>query len=160
MNLVELVAAVAVGALLLWLIAQPLLVPLKATPAHADLLDPEETPRGQALLALKEIEFDRATGKLSDSDYAALHARYTTVALAALDQSPGVPAVATGTTLTAPDAGPRRCAVHGECPESDALFCTTCGLGTTTADGACAACGSAVLPEARFCSGCGAAIGA
>ena len=32
--------------------------------------DLEETPKGIALAALREIEFDRATGKLSDEDYA------------------------------------------------------------------------------------------
>jgi hypothetical protein len=37
------------------------------------------------LLALKEIEFDRATGKLSDDDYAALKAKYSKVAIAAIE---------------------------------------------------------------------------
>src|SRR5207247_9446047 len=37
-----------------------------------------------ALRALKEIEFDRATGKLSDSDYEQLKAKYTHDALAAM----------------------------------------------------------------------------
>ncbi|HEY6210255.1 MAG TPA: hypothetical protein VIW28_14420, partial [Gemmatimonadales bacterium] len=48
--------------------------------------DPEDdlSPRAVALRALKEIEFDRATGKLSDDDYDALKRRYTTEALAAL----------------------------------------------------------------------------
>ena len=34
-----------------------------------------------AVAALREIEFDRETGKLSDSDYAELKARYTRAAL-------------------------------------------------------------------------------
>jgi hypothetical protein len=48
--------------------------------------DPDDdlSPRAVALRALKEIEFDRATGKLSDADYDALKAKYTTEALAAL----------------------------------------------------------------------------
>ena len=37
-----------------------------------------------AIVALREIEFDRETGKLSDSDYAELKARYTARALAAM----------------------------------------------------------------------------
>src|SRR6185312_14225804 len=41
--------------------------------------DPNDdlSPQAVALRALKEIEFDRATGKLSDSDYDQLHAKYT-----------------------------------------------------------------------------------
>ena len=37
-----------------------------------------------AIVALREIEFDRATGKLSDADYAELKARYTERALDAM----------------------------------------------------------------------------
>src|SRR5438067_8097812 len=48
--------------------------------------DPDDdlSPQAVALRALKEIEFDRATGKLSDADYDTLKARYTAEALAAL----------------------------------------------------------------------------
>src|SRR6266576_1614048 len=48
--------------------------------------DPDDdfSSRAVALRALKEIEFDRATGKLSDADYDALKSKYTTEALAAL----------------------------------------------------------------------------
>ncbi len=37
-----------------------------------------------ALTALKEIEFDRETGKLSDADYELLKRKYTVAALEAL----------------------------------------------------------------------------
>ena len=47
-------------------------------------VDPEETPKGVALPALKEIEFDRETGKLSDADYELLKGKYTAAALEAL----------------------------------------------------------------------------
>src|SRR6267378_8220969 len=42
------------------------------------------SPQTVALRALKEIEFDRATGKLSDTDYDQLKAKYTQEALAVL----------------------------------------------------------------------------
>src|SRR6266404_3112044 len=42
------------------------------------------SPQTVALRALKEIEFDRATGKLSDTDYEHLKAKYTEQALIAL----------------------------------------------------------------------------
>ena len=48
-------------------------------PARAPAAAPES-----AIDALREIEFDRATGKLSDDDYAALKAQYTRTALVEL----------------------------------------------------------------------------
>ncbi len=83
--MIEALAAAVVGLALLWLVAQPMLFP---SPLMADPFeppDPEETPRGQALLALKEIEFDRATGKLSDADFTTLHTKYSAAAIAVLD---------------------------------------------------------------------------
>ena len=55
--------------------------------ADIDFTDIEESesPKIQALLALKEIEFDRETGKLSDEDYADMKATYQRAALTAID---------------------------------------------------------------------------
>ena len=75
--------------------------------------DPEETPRGQALLALKEIEFDRATGKLSDNDYAMLRTRYEAAAIMTLEG----------------------CANCGTLPGANDLFCTSCGTARPTTSG-------------------------
>ncbi|HRQ77372.1 MAG TPA: hypothetical protein PLY94_02150 [Gemmatimonadaceae bacterium] len=47
-------------------------------------LAPEQAPEASALEALREIEFDQATGKLSPEDYATLKATYTPLALAEL----------------------------------------------------------------------------
>jgi len=44
------------------------------------------SPQTVALRALKEIEFDRATGKLSDTDYEQLKAKYTQAALARCEE--------------------------------------------------------------------------
>ena len=41
-----------------------------------------ENDEASAVAALRELEFDRATGKLSDSDYTELKARYTKSAVA------------------------------------------------------------------------------
>ena len=61
--------------------------------------DPEDdfSPRAVALRALKEIEFDRATGKLSDADHDELKAKYTAEALAALRAEPGEQGARSGT---------------------------------------------------------------
>ncbi len=141
--LLEAIAAGVVGAALLWLVLQPIVFPATSTPIDLDPLDPEETPQGQALIALKEIEFDRATGKLSDDDYAELNARYSAVAIAAID---------------AP-AGTVRCMTHGARMETDARFCPECGAGLVTESGACAGCGFVIPLDAAFCPGCGVRLG-
>jgi hypothetical protein len=105
-------------------------------PRTAEPLDPEDTPRGVALAALKEIDFDKETGKLSEGDYRFLKAKYTAIALEALrverdgisPESAEAIVAARVRVLQASEAGSRvRCAVCGPRPEADALFCSTCG---------------------------------
>ncbi|GJG85082.1 hypothetical protein tb265_02630 [Gemmatimonadetes bacterium T265] len=124
-----------------------------------------------AVEALREIEFDRATGKLSDEDYAALKSTYTREALA--EMRAGV----AGTTITAPDAEdlveaaladyrarrttrtsrvhvePGSCLVCGPRPESGATFCSNCGRFLAAE---CPACHAPCTREAqRYCEACG-----
>ena len=63
-----------------------------------------------AVDALRELEFDRETGKISDSDYEPLKARYTEQALAVMRA---------GSASVCEKCGPR--------PERDAEFCSNCG---------------------------------
>ena len=130
--LVEAIASGVVGVALLWLVLQPMLLPGPEPDELRDIPDPEETPRGQALLALKEIEFDRATGKLSDDDYATLHARYTTAALATLANEPS--ASDRVEALIAERAGSR----------TEVRFCCQCGARSTDGAKFCAQCGSVI----------------
>jgi hypothetical protein len=65
-----------------------------------------------AVDALREIEFDHATGKLSEHDYAELKATYTQRAITAMRGAEGAVVV---------------CDVCGLRPELDALFCSECG---------------------------------
>ena len=123
---------------------QPLLAVPRSRPAVFEPLDPEETPKGVALTALKEIEFDRETGKLSDADYEFLKAKYTSQALEALraEKASGevgdveamiaarVQSLRSAATLTPPTLSPdiaRSCPSCGPRPETDAVFCSTCG---------------------------------
>jgi hypothetical protein len=140
--LIEALAAGVVGAVLLWLVLQPIVAPHAAPPADTDPPDPEETPQGIALLALKEIEFDRATGKLSEADYAALSTRYTAAAVAALE----------------PTVAGMHCLRHGIREDAEARFCAECGAGLVTSTGACFACGFVVPVDAAFCPGCGVPV--
>jgi hypothetical protein len=108
-----------------------------------------------AVAALREIEFDRATGKLSDADYAQLKEQYTRQALARMRRAP-----ATGAeddeleaTIRAYRAERPSCNRCGPRPESDAVFCSNCGL---YLPGRCEQCGERVEEAgARFCSACG-----
>jgi cytochrome c-type biogenesis protein CcmI len=112
---------------------------------------PEEIPGSTAVEALREIEFDRQTGKLSDADYTALKATYTERALAEMRAESPPPA-------TPPRAKRVNCPEHGRRPESDAAYCSECGRYLA---GACPACGNAVTePAARYCVGCGNALAA
>ena len=131
--------------------------------------DPEDdlSPRAVALRALKEIEFDRATGKLSDADYDALKRRYTTEALAALrseQAGSGMRDAGGGTAALAPHPASRiplpACPTHGPRPESHAQFCSECGRRLGSAPGYCARCGTSLEQEARYCHSCGARVAA
>lgn len=155
---IEAVAAGLVGLALLTLVLAPLLSGRPPEPVpHDEPEELDETRHGAALLALKEIEFDRATGKLSEEDYGALKAKYTLAALAALrDGQPGAgrghpdagdERMADGEAVQRAQHGPgieelvakRRaalesggmasetCPVCGPRPEADALYCSACG---------------------------------
>ena len=123
--------------------------------------DPDDdfSPRAVAVRALKEIEFDRATGKLSDVDYDELKSKYTAEALAALRAEGGAraPAVAAATRDARPVSS---CPTHGPRPESDAEFCSECGRRLAAARGYCARCGSSLEDEAHYCHACGARVAA
>lgn len=172
-------AALAVGALIyvllpLFDVVAPLRARLTGTPAAA----PES-----AIDALREIEFDRATGKLSDDDYASLKATYTRSALVELRSRRGelAPEPVGSAAVVAPS--PRRdapsitdsvdpaeaavlryrairrsCEVCGPRPEPDPAFCSSCGK---YLKGVCATCGAAIdAPASRFCANCGGSLAA
>jgi rRNA maturation endonuclease Nob1 len=166
--------ALVLGALTL--VLSPLLSaidPATDTPAKrkavklADEIDAPST----AVDALREIEFDRETGKLSESDYADLKQRYTREALAELraaEQGAGATtagaATATASVVTAgldpveaaiarARADVRSCGVCGPRPEPDATYCSSCGRYLPEK---CGSCGTSIdLVGSRFCSGCG-----
>lgn len=169
----EALAAVTVGLVALWLVFQPLIRPSLRKSPPVEPVDPEETPKGVALTALKEIEFDRETGKLSDADYEFLKAKYTSAALEALRlESPAageapddveaiiaakVRALRSASTMAPSDV--RSCSSCGPRPEPDAVFCSTCGR-PLPGRSACDRCGAALQPDSRFCEACGRQVAA
>jgi hypothetical protein len=116
-----------------------------------------------AVAALREIEFDRATGKLSDADYAELKTRYTQRALEAMRERGGAEEKggaedAVEAAVQAFRARLRSCARCGPRPEADAAYCSNCGA---YLDETCAGCGRVVEEAgAAFCAGCGRQLAA
>jgi hypothetical protein len=113
----------------------------------------------EAVVALREIEFDRATGKLSDSDYDELRARYTERALAAMRiGAVGAPGDPIEAAVLAYRARLRSCVYCGPRPEPDAAYCSNCGH---YLPGECGACGVSVEEAgAAFCASCGRQLAA
>ena len=180
-------AAVALGAGTALALGAALVVLGPLWKADADPPPSESTPeRGaagearaegvSAVEALREIEFDRATGKLSDDDYAALKTAYTRDALAELRAADGKRAGAAAAVAAPVGTDPvedalrvyrerqafaraagradaRTCPVDGPRPEGDAVFCSACGRYLAAG---CPHCGAACEREGqRFCETCG-----
>lgn len=169
--LAETLAAALVGLLALFMVLRPLIWPAPTAEPVFEPLDQEETPRGVALLALKEIEFDRETGKLSEEDYRFLTEKYTAQAIEALRAEEGTKAPddvealiahrvrALRSAAASVPPGARVCATCGPRPEPDAAFCSTCGS-RLPAPATCAHCGAALGADSRFCEGCGSRVAA
>jgi len=162
---IELLAGTVLAVVTVALVLEPLFRPADLVEtAPADATDADDwdadamlmaTPHARALAALKEIEFDRETGKLDDNDYQSLKARYTreaietmraeqAVAAPAAEREAVVAAVATVAVgvedpldalaeariakARALASAPRRaCPTCGPRPEADATFCSNCG---------------------------------
>jgi hypothetical protein len=152
--ILEVAAALLLGALVLWVVLKPLYRPGAVAPAFEEPEDPEETRRGIALLALKEIDFDRATGKLSDADYEFLRQRYTVEALQAIKEEEGGAASGGGSAVAS-----LRCTACGAEPAPDARFCSECGT-PLVRSGHCRGCRAVLDAGARFCSDCGTPVAA
>ena len=178
----ELVAGLFVALAALALVLEPVALarvrggaaPATTTPSDdSDLEDLTESdsPKIKALLALKEIEFDRATGKISDEDYVRLKARYESEAIAAINaeeqaakQKVQVADRAEAAIRRARERvglGQRSCPSCGPRPEDNAAFCSNCGRSlVTTSAPRCSRCGVELPDGAKFCAECGGAIAA
>lgn len=132
------------------------------SPVMRRAVDAEEE---SAVAALRELEFDRATGKLSDADYTELKTRYTKSALAAMRREKNgqrAPSRPTDAELEATVLAVRQrlagCPTCGPRPEADAIYCSSCGR---YLNDRCASCGAPVVaPEARYCNSCGKRLAA
>lgn len=165
--MLELLLGILLAAAATYFVLLPILrPPVESAPGEATADEGDDpaddmSPQTVALRALKEIEFDRATGKLSDTDYEQLKAKYTDEALAAMRAEHGAPssrlpaATAPRSVLRAPS-----CPEHGARPEVGAIFCSECGRRLGSAPAYCGRCGTALETDARYCNSCGARVAA
>lgn len=175
---IPLVVGLVIALMALAFVLYPLFADGDMTMAPAPSRSPRDV-REDPVAALREIEFDRETGKLSDTDYDALKSRYTSQALAemrardaaasrmdeVLAEAARTPTLMPDAELDPAEAAVRRvrakvtaCPTCGPRPESDSLYCSDCG---TYLLGACGDCGTPVTEAgARFCIGCGQTLAA
>lgn len=161
----ELALAAALALVVLGYVLWPMLRGSEPVPDDDSLPEAEETRRGRAVTALREIEFDHATGKLAEDDYAALKERYTAEAVAAARAESALSSanttdledmIAARRETLVTGGGPADCVTCGPRPEPDASFCSTCGKRLPTGR-TCVACRAVVPVDGIFCELCGAA---
>lgn len=133
----------AVAALIVGPLVRPATVPPRDPSTRrrslgAGRADAESGQRDKdaALAAIREIEFDYGTGKLSTEDYAELRARYEAKAVEAMERQ------ATG----------------GTTPRDDRLEAEIQAARARRRAAHCTSCGTALPAAARFCPACGAAV--
>ncbi len=175
--MLELVTGIVVAVVALGVVLEPLLrahpgpsiLASASSPLDDDFttIEESESPKIQALLALREIEFDKATGTLSDADYELLKRKYAQSAVAAIrceHQDEPVPAAgeAEHDAAEAMIANVKSKQLSA-CPtchsklEPGSIFCSTCGRSLLVEDAPmrCWTCGADLSVGDKFCAECG-----
>jgi hypothetical protein len=102
-----------------------------------------EREKALTLRSIKELEFDRAMGKVSDEDFKDLEARLRARAMSLIEQLEAAPAL--------PDAG--RGANRGQDASGGRVFRPGDSVSI------CTSCNTANDDDARFCKSCGTPLG-
>lgn len=138
-------AVLLVAAAVLFIL-QPLLTGEEASLERSeDEMSDAEATRRVKLLALRDVEYDYATGKLDEADYRELRRELSAEALAALDEveRESTPAVGSDGDLDA-EAAIEREVARARRELREGVPCATCG--------------NVNRPGSRFCSACGGAL--
>lgn len=128
-----LIAGVIIALLAVALVLEPIVRPVAAAAilrpdSDDDDVSPEQRRRDRALAALKEIEFDKATGKLSDTDYQRMYERYAAEAVVALKEAEAPAPRPAAVNASVPSTyAPRFCEECGTMLEGSGKFCVECG---------------------------------
>jgi hypothetical protein len=117
---------------------------------RADEPSEVEARKRVALLALRDVEYDFATGKLDDGDYEELRGELAAEALEAMRLEEAAAA-----TPTTSDAGTAASAARDAIEEEIARYRAALKAGT-----ACPECRQVNEPGSRFCANCGFSLAA
>ena len=134
--------------------------------ALADLRD----KKAMLYEVIQELDFEKASGKVSDSDYESTRNNYLAQVAAVMQKLDALapPEPKTGSTKTKKPAKKqtrqksqgdlkRECASCGELNPKASNFCLECGKPFALT---CASCGESVPAKARFCNACGEKVSA
>lgn len=103
------------GAIMAILVLAVVFAPLVEDRLRGRSGDSPEERKHEAIEALRELEFEYQTGKVSEEDYAKLRARYARSAIAARDE-------------LGERVGQGDCSSCGAPRKEGAKFCSTCGV--------------------------------
>lgn len=175
----------ALGLLIVFIVAQPFLEGQGVREKKLNEADALITEREQLLTALRDLDFDHATGKITDEDYAPQRAQLLAEGAAVLKQlddlkplgsrpltndnteSENLTLLPIEDLIEAEIAARRQTNGRASTAPTSNLACPQCGAsaqvgdrfcpkcGTTLAH-ACLDCGHALRPDDRFCPRCGA----
>lgn len=160
--MLAMIAAALIIAGVALFVAAPLTGGLPATrrkTARQSDLERLEHERSLAVQGLRELEFDREMGKLSDPDYESLKAQLEQRALAAMQSSDKLQdearksSVVRELTPLSPSAEPVR-----RSEPAPVLMMRSDGGGKAPRVRFCPQCGTRTLKEARYCAECGTAL--
>ncbi len=170
MDLGSILVGVALSGLVALLVAWPVLRPRHVLEVEAQALDHLVAEREAILTALRDLDFDHATGKVSDGDYAPQRANLVSRGASVLRQIDQVnqldqPPNHSDDELDRAIAARRKAAIAPHlssqgraCPQCSAQirphdrFCPWCGQALTRI---CVRCGQPIRAEDRFCGHCG-----
>lgn len=121
----------------------------------------EGDPHAEGLLALRDLEFDHRTGKVTDADYIALRVELLNQIAASLEAKEKINAKIDALLekkiqsrrLSKPDS--KACGQCGFALEPTDRFCRSCGA---PVDEVCTKCGGVIHAVDQFCSTCGTPV--
>lgn len=121
-------------------------------------VEPQAGDGKEILYALRDLDFDYQTGKVTESDYGTLRSRLLAEAASSLTAEDEDRQAADAQVERPAPANRKHSGGHNRCPqcgtrvEREHRFCARCGTSLLTS---CESCGSALPVQDSFCSACG-----
>lgn len=166
MDLGSILLGAALLLIVAFLVARPWLDPAAAREAEPDLAAPLLLERERLLAALRDLDFDHATGKLPEAEYAAQRAQLVAEGAQVLRQLDALAPAAAPASAPAVDdeieaaiARLRQPAAPSRPADAD-IEAAVARRRQPAAARFCGQCGQPLRPGDRFCGACGAPVAA